>query len=468
MKNILGKSFVLLLTAVTITFLAPTSLMADKPDTVVKPPHPPKPEKPPKPPHPPLPPQLPITPPGLNIVPIADAGGDQTVKRGETVILDGSGSTDPDGEIIAYKWEEDGVELSTDISFEKSDFSLGTHIITLTVTDNDRAIASDSVSITVRFSVTTPPPEINSPLKTGQFKSYDIDGNVVTDGSIKDDGYYQTGKARSWSRKNDVVIDNATGLEWQDGTYSIQKPWLTQENYDSYNWYDTSGDTAATYCADLTLDSGGWRLPAIQELETLIDHYQADPSVTPGILNYIYLSRYWSSTTYIGAEQYAWYVSFDYGLTNGYDKFSNYYVRCVRGEQLAPSNFSRNDLTDIVTDSTSGLQWQDDSDINTGNWIEAINYCENTLELGGYTDWRLPNKNELLSIVDYTQFNPSIDPIFQNTQHYHSMYYWSSTTYIDDEEYAWIVSFYIGYSDEIYDADKSDDLNYMRCVRGGQ
>ncbi len=34
-------------------------------------------------------------------------------------------------------------------------------------------------------------------LKTGQTLSYDSNGNVVTDGSIKDDGYYQRGATRS-------------------------------------------------------------------------------------------------------------------------------------------------------------------------------------------------------------------------------------------------------------------------------
>jgi hypothetical protein len=39
-----------------------------------------------------------------NEPPLADAGLDQTVDRGATVLLDGTGSRDPDGEIVSYQW----------------------------------------------------------------------------------------------------------------------------------------------------------------------------------------------------------------------------------------------------------------------------------------------------------------------------------------------------------------------------
>ena len=44
----------------------------------------------------------PVSPP--NMRPVADAGPDHTVSRPMTVILDGSGSYDPDGTIVAYQW----------------------------------------------------------------------------------------------------------------------------------------------------------------------------------------------------------------------------------------------------------------------------------------------------------------------------------------------------------------------------
>ncbi len=48
----------------------------------------------------------PITPPGINQAPTANAGADQTVEVGERVELNGLGSTDPDGNPLTYNWEQ--------------------------------------------------------------------------------------------------------------------------------------------------------------------------------------------------------------------------------------------------------------------------------------------------------------------------------------------------------------------------
>ena len=179
-------------------------------------------------------------------------------------------------------------------------------------------------------------------LKTGQTKSYDVNGNEVTDGSVKDDGYYQMGKARSYSRSDaGVVTDHATGLQWQDDVESVEKPWLTQENYDKCTGNndqekdeskctDTSGDTAATYCSTLALDGGGWRLPTIEELETLVDYGHYNPSVKSGVFQHITLNGYWSSTTSVGVINYVWLVWFAEGNLDNDVKAGNRFVRCVR------------------------------------------------------------------------------------------------------------------------------------------
>ncbi len=71
-----------------------------------------------------------------------------------------------------------------------------------------------------------------------------IGGNVITDGSVKDDGFYQMGKARSYDRSSvGVVKDNATGLEWQDN-YS--------DNGGSIKYANWQG--ALDYCSVLGLD----------------------------------------------------------------------------------------------------------------------------------------------------------------------------------------------------------------------
>jgi len=84
-----------------------------------------------------------------NVAPTAKAGVDQTVTQGTAVTLDTSASSDSDGYIASYSWSDGTNVLSTNVSFTKSDFSVGTHKITLTVTDNDGATSTDTVTITV-------------------------------------------------------------------------------------------------------------------------------------------------------------------------------------------------------------------------------------------------------------------------------------------------------------------------------
>ncbi|RRS32935.1 MAG: hypothetical protein P794_00005, partial [Epsilonproteobacteria bacterium (ex Lamellibrachia satsuma)] len=75
-----------------------------------------------------------------NISPTADAGPDQTVTQGSSVTLDGSGSSDTDGSISSYSWS-DGTNTWTGVSptISTSGWTIGSHTITLTVTDNDGA-----------------------------------------------------------------------------------------------------------------------------------------------------------------------------------------------------------------------------------------------------------------------------------------------------------------------------------------
>ena len=126
-----------------------------------------------------------------------------------------------------------------------------------------------------------------------------------------------------------------------------------------------------------------------------------------------------------------------------------------------------------ITDSATGLIWQKCSaglgttlgncstgSISSYSWSSAISYCEG-LTLGGRSDWRLPNINELGSIIDYTKsINPNINSTaFPNTQ---SNNYWSSSTCAQFTNYAWYVNFVNG---GVYDFNKASN-GYVRCVTG--
>lgn len=58
-----------------------------------------------------------------------------------------------------------------------------------------------------------------------------------------------------------------------------------------------------------------------------------------------------------------------------------------------------------VVDNITGLVWQRGQSPTEKTWFEAWAYCQNLTfpAIGGMTDWRLPNVEELLSIVDHSK-----------------------------------------------------------------
>lgn len=94
-----------------------------------------------------------------------------------------------------------------------------------------------------------------------------------------------------------------------------------------------------------------------------------------------------------------------------------------------------------VTDTATGLMWQKATAPGTYTWEGALSYCQN-LNLAGHSDWRLPDRNELQSLVDYTRYNPSIDPLLAADTV--SSGYWSSTTHAYSNYDACFVYFYNG------------------------
>jgi hypothetical protein len=62
----------------------------------------------------------------------------------------------------------------------------------------------------------------------------------------------------------------------------------------------------------------------------------------------------------------------------------------------------------MVTDSITKLVWQQAPDAIAYAWAQADAACS-SLRLGGNTDWRVPTRVEILSLVDYGRYNPAID-----------------------------------------------------------
>lgn len=111
-------------------------------------------------------------------------------------------------------------------------------------------------------------------------------------------------------------------------------------------------------------------------------------------------------------------------------------------------------VTGTVTDSHSGLMWQQPAGSQTQAWSAALLYCEG-LTLGGFLDWRVPDIKELRSLVDDTSFDMTV---FAGTP---QGGFWSSTSRAGSPNFAWYVAFTSGV---VYTDLKTSSI-YVRCVR---
>ena len=105
-----------------------------------------------------------------------------------------------------------------------------------------------------------------------------------------------------------------------------------------------------------------------------------------------------------------------------------------------------------VTLSNGLVVAKEDADDGAGApWDTAMRLCNNS-NLAGFTDWRLPTKNELVTMYD----NKNTIGNFKNDC------YWSSSTGSDNTDSAWYVVFSYGY---VYGYSKANGNVYVRCVR---
>lgn len=119
-----------------------------------------------------------------------------------------------------------------------------------------------------------------------------------------------------------------------------------------------------------------------------------------------------------------------------------------------------------VTDKVTGLMWTKEPAAAGRTWERALQDCEG-LDLAGYTDWRLPNINELHSLVRYDRggSTPTIDPIFFFPKD-QEWSYWSSSSLLAfpaSPRSAWCVDFTTGGVEGRF----KDGSFQLRAVRGG-
>jgi len=113
---------------------------------------------------------------------------------------------------------------------------------------------------------------------------------------------------------NGTVYDTKSNLTWEQDA-----------SLDIFSW-----DQAQARCQTLTLDGGGWRMPSVKELQTLVDETIVDPSIDRTAFPTSAFTRYWTSTRRASNPDHGWLVAFDFGATSTDDAKNPHRVRCVR------------------------------------------------------------------------------------------------------------------------------------------
>jgi hypothetical protein len=125
-----------------------------------------------------------------NSVPLASAGPDQSVFVGDTVTLDGSGSSDTDGDALAFKWSfvsrpaGSGATLSDTTAVQPS-FSVdlpGTYVAQLIVNDGSLDSAPDTVTISTENSAPVADAGADQAAHAGETVTLDGSGSQDDDG----------------------------------------------------------------------------------------------------------------------------------------------------------------------------------------------------------------------------------------------------------------------------------------------
>jgi len=110
----------------------------------------------------------------------------------------------------------------------------------------------------------------------------------------------------------------------------------------------------------------------------------------------------------------------------------------------------------VVTDTKTNLMWQG-LVAEDKTWREAKDYSE-SLNYGGYEDWRLPTIAELETLINKSRENPASD--FPDMP---SRRFWSSLSYVYEiNKNAWYANFNSGNISSYLKISKCD----VRCVRG--
>jgi hypothetical protein len=302
-------------------------------------------------------------------------------------------------------------------------------------------------------------------IQTGQVTCHDTTGHEIPCRRSGQDGGFRRGlkwPEPRFEERDGTVLDRLTGLVWTRNANVAEFPMTWQESLD----YITSLNREEAFgCPD-------WRLPNRRELRSLISHQTRRPALPEDhpFMN-VFPGWYWTSTTAAINTAYAWYVHLEGGrmFYGGKEQFfllwpvrSEGYgilpatgqrecydpkgglISCVGSGQDGELRFGftwpcpRFEVAgDVVIDRLTNLGWLKAADLTGGltTWREALEAIGELNWKSEDAGWRLPNINELETLVDCSAHTPALPAghPFEDVREG----YWSSTTSMFEPDWAW-------------------------------
>ena len=247
-----------------------------------------------------------------------------------------------------------------------------------------------------------------------------------------------------------TVTDPTSGLIWM--RCAVGQTWNGSSCAGIADTY--THDKAMALEGKLTFAAAAdWRVPSVRELLSTVDHAgEYGATVNAAVFPNSQSSHFWSSTLRIGNSGLAWFVDFNGGSTSTALRTKAYNVRLVRGGQPSGLTSLARPTADYVanadgtaTHTPTGLMWKRCAE----GQVWADNACTGAAatyaweaakplsgDTAGKTDWRLPTIEELLTLVDYSQYAAINETAFPNSE---NLYLWSSSYLASYADYAWYV-----------------------------
>ncbi len=303
-------------------------------------------------------------------------------------------------------------------------------------------------------------------LWTGQQTCHNTEGQEINCSGTGQDAEFSYGipwPVPRFEIKRALVDDRLTGLSWTRIANFAEFPLSWQEALDFVQQMNIQQQYGFS----------DWRLPNRCELHSLLSYQSCKPALpTDQPFKEVFQSWYWTSTTAAINPAYAWYIHMEgarmfyggkgqsflvwpvrakgngilpvTGQQNCYDTEG----RCIEcsgsgqdGEHQHGRDWPRPRFVahgDCIEDCLTGLCWYRNANL-TGrlvNWVGALTAVDKLDRQDKTRHWRLPNINELESLVDCSQARPALSKpvLFDNVQDT----YWSSSTSMYEPDWAWV------------------------------